>query len=128
MSRHIALLTLPLMMIAATSFSAASKAENACRHFLPATGVVIQVACPTQTEAVAAKPAATSAAPEAKVINAVHTVAPAAKATAPAAKPAAVTKTSANGMKTCVEILERAQSGRLLGGDVEILRQGCGTR
>ncbi|MEQ1696443.1 MAG: hypothetical protein ABL901_11440 [Hyphomicrobiaceae bacterium] len=123
MKRHIILFCLPLVLATATGFSAASQAQNVCRQFLPAAGVVIQVAC-AQGEAIAAEPAVVHSKPSIKLVPAVQTVSSNAPVASPVVKPVAITKASSS-MKTCVEILERAQSGKLLGGDVEILRDTC---
>jgi len=117
-TRHLMLACLPILVIATAT---ATSAEPTCRRFLPATGVVVQVPCVESASLNA--PATPVAAPSAKATEKVTS--PAAVTVSAPAKQVAVAATGGNNMKTCVEILERAQLGKLLDGDIALLREKC---
>jgi len=117
-TRHLMFACLPMLAIATAT---AASAEPSCRRFLPATGVVVQVPCAEQaalkaTATPANAPTSTAALKDEK---------PAAAKVSTPAKQVAAAASGGNKMKTCVEILERAQLGKLLDGDIALLREKC---
>jgi cell division septation protein DedD len=129
MNRHLAAFALATLALASGAH-AETAGTGECRRFVPTVGVTVNVPCienaalktPTGKTETVTKPAPAAPAP---APAAAAVASPAAVSPAPLAKP--VGRPSADMMKRCVEILDRAQFGRSLPGDAALLRDSCRT-
>ena len=109
------------LALAIFATATAANADTGCRRYLPATGVTIHVSCTENVTFVTPVPAAK---PEQAVVTAKPEpiVSPIVR---PTQRAMPVSIQTGSNLKKCVEILERAQAGKILDGDLDTLRNSC---